>query len=135
MQSKNRFSAIPSRSVLQYLCHRILFDMQEATWGENIYFLSLTYHCALSFNAFFFPDAALCPHRQGPTNSRALGHSVACKEDVQGSDIHFWSACDISAPFCKDSAPSCCRSVDLQCASTWVVVIVNDPMCSGSDLK
>lgn len=27
--------------------------MQEATWGENIYFLSLTYHCALSFNAFF----------------------------------------------------------------------------------
>lgn len=25
--------------------------------------------------------------------------------------------------------------MDLGCESTWIVVIGNDPMCSGSDLK
>lgn len=125
-----RFSTTPSGCALQYLSHRILFDTQEATWGEEIHSFPLTYHCALSINAFFFP---LILHHaligRAPQTGGHWTHSVACMEDLQGNGIHCWSGCDTSAPYC------CRRTVDLQHESTWVALILNDPICSGSDLK
>lgn len=49
-----RFSTTPEGSVLQWLSHRILFDTQEATWGEEIYFFLLLIIVPYLLMPFFF---------------------------------------------------------------------------------
>ena len=89
---------------------------------EEIYFCFLFLVAAHYLLMPPFSYTAPCPHRQGPTNSGALG-SQCCLHGRCPRKWHSLSECDTSsAPFSKDCAPYCCRrTVDLGCESTWVV--------------
>lgn len=93
--------------------------MQEATWVEEVVYFPflVTAYCQLMPS---FSYTAPCPHSQGLTNSRTLGSVLLPWK------WHLLSECDMSYR---------CRTADLRCESTCVVVIVNDPVCSGNDLK